>query len=61
MIINEKYFISPAQYRIFNKTEDLKLYWEEKIGIEFDEDMEIWQGWIEEKEILHPKILVEYV
>ena len=45
------------QYRIFNKTEDLKLYWEEKIGVELDEDMEIWQGWIEEKEILHPKIL----
>lgn len=45
------------QYRIFNKTEDLRLYWEEKIGIKFEEDMEIWQGWIEEKEILHPKIL----
>jgi len=40
------------QYRIFNKTEDLIKYWEDKLGVEFDDDMEVWQGWIEENEIL---------
>lgn len=40
------------QYRIFNKTEDLKEYWEEKLGIEFEDSMEVWQGFIEENEIL---------
>lgn len=41
------------QFRVFNKSEDLKLYWEENIGIMFDDDMEVWQGWIEEREILN--------
>jgi len=49
------------QYRIFNKTDDLKLFWEENIGVEFTEDMEFWQGWIEEKEILKLENLKEYV
>jgi hypothetical protein len=40
------------QYRIFNQTEDLREYWEDKLGVEFDDDMEVWQGWIEENEIL---------
>jgi hypothetical protein len=40
------------QYRVFNKTEDLKEYWEEKLGIEFEDSMEVWQGFIEENEIL---------
>ncbi len=50
------------QYRIFNKTEDLKKFWEEKIGIEFDDSMEVWQGFIEEKETLFiDKLKEEYV
>lgn len=49
------------QYRIFNKTEDLKTYWEEKIGIMFDEDMEIWSGWIEENEVLNIDKIKDYV
>jgi hypothetical protein len=40
------------QYRIFNKTEDLKKFWEEKLGVEFDDSMEVWQGFIEENETL---------
>jgi hypothetical protein len=41
------------QYRVFNKTEDLRVYWEGRIGIEFDDDMEVWQGFIEENEMLN--------
>lgn len=50
------------QYRVFNKTEDLVKYWEEKLGVEFDEDMEVWQGWVEENETLFiEKLKEEYV
>jgi hypothetical protein len=49
------------QFRIFNKTEDLRVYWEEKLGIEFDDSMEVWQGWIEEKENLNIQKLKEHV
>jgi len=50
------------QYRIFNKTQDLKKFWEEKIGIEFDDSMEVWQGFVEEKETLFiDKLKEEYV
>lgn len=50
------------QYRVFNKTEDLRKYWEDKIGIEFDEEMEVWQGFIEEDEVLFiDKLKEEYV
>ena len=41
------------QYRVFNKTEDLRIYWEEKLGVDFDEAMEVWSGYTEEKEILN--------
>ena len=41
------------QYRIFNKTEDLRQYWEDKLAVEFDDDMEVWQGFIKEDEILN--------
>jgi hypothetical protein len=47
------------QYRIFNKTEDLRVYWSELLDIDFDETMEVWQGWIEEKEILNINQLKE--
>jgi len=49
------------QFRIFNKTEDLKVYWEEKLGVEFDDSMEVWQGWINDKESLNIQKLKEYV
>ena len=41
------------QYRIFNKTEDLKKYWEDKFDAELDADMEVWSTFIEEDEILN--------
>lgn len=41
------------QYRVFNRTEDLKAYWEEKLGVEFDDSMEVWGGFNEEKESLN--------
>ena len=41
------------QYRVFNKTEDLKQYWEEKLGVDFDDSMEVWSRFDIEKEILN--------
>ena len=40
------------QYRVFNKTEDLIKFWEDKLGVEFDEDQEIWHGFVLEEETL---------
>lgn len=40
------------QYRIFNKTEDLRKYWEDKLDMEFDEDWEVWDGFELDKETL---------
>jgi hypothetical protein len=40
------------QYRIFNKAEDLVSFWEEKLGIDFEKEFEVWEGWDEQKEIL---------
>lgn len=40
------------QYRVFNKTEDLIKFWEDKLGVEFDEDQEIWHGFVLENETL---------
>jgi hypothetical protein len=40
------------QHRVFNKTEDLKQFWEDKLDVVFDDDMEVWHGFIEENEIL---------
>jgi len=49
------------QYRVFNKTEDLKVYWEEKIGVDFDDTMEVWSGWNDENEILNINKIKEHV
>lgn len=49
------------QYRVFNKTEDLKQYWEEKLDVEFDDSIEYWQGWIEEDETLNIQKIKEHV
>lgn len=40
------------QYRIFKKTYDLKEYWENRLDMEFTEDMELWEGFDERLEIL---------
>lgn len=50
------------QYRIFNQTDDLKEYWQEKLGVDFNDSMEVWQGFIEENETLFiEKLKEQYV
>jgi len=49
------------QYRVFNKTQDLILYWEEKFGIAFDKDQELWTGFVEEDETLNSNKLREII
>lgn len=49
------------QYRIFNKTEDLRKYWEDILGTPIDEDTELWQGFFEENETLNLEKLIENV
>lgn len=39
-------------HQIFKKTENLKEYWEEKLKVDFTSDMEYWEGFDLEKEIL---------
>ncbi|WP_338226783.1 hypothetical protein [Algoriphagus taiwanensis] len=41
------------QYRVFNKTADLKKFWEDRIGVQFLEDQELWPGMSIEKETFH--------
>lgn len=40
------------QYRIFNKTQDLKDYWQKKLGIILDSKQEVWSGFMLGDEIL---------
>lgn len=44
------------QYRIFNKSEELVEFWEDKLGIDMKsligEDFEVWEGFDESNEIL---------
>lgn len=40
------------QYRIFNKTADLFNFWEEKLGVNFDEKFEVWEGFDLNRETL---------
>lgn len=49
------------QYRIFNKTEDLRKFWEEKIDINLDETSEVWTIFLEENETLDLEKIKEYV
>lgn len=49
------------QYRVFNRTEDLIKFWEEKLGVEFEDDQEVWHGFQEENEVLNIEKLKEYV
>jgi hypothetical protein len=32
------------QFRIFKKSQDLREYWENRVGMDFDEEMEVWGG-----------------
>jgi len=49
------------QYRVFNKTEDLKTYWEEKLGVDFDDEWEVWDGFELDKETLNLDKIKEHV
>lgn len=62
IIKNGKYKDEIAlQHRIFKKTPDLREYWENKIGTTFKEDMEVWDGFNEENEILNIDKIKELV
>jgi len=41
------------QHKIFRKTDDLRQYWEDRLGIEFDDEMEVWDGFEIENETLN--------
>ena len=49
------------QYRIFNRTQDLISFWEEKFGMTFNKDQEVWSGYNEENETLSINKINEYV
>jgi len=49
------------QYRIFNKTQDLVDFWENKLGVVFEPNQEVWETYQEEREILTSTKLKEYV
>jgi hypothetical protein len=49
------------QYRVFNKTEDLVKFWEDKLGMELPEELEVWHGFFEEFETLDLNKIKEYV
>ena len=40
------------QYRVFNKTEDLVKFWEDKLGVDLPEDVEVWHGFFDDFETL---------
>lgn len=41
------------QYRIFNRTQDLVNFWEEKLGVSFSSGQEVWEGFHLERETLN--------
>jgi hypothetical protein len=49
------------QFRIFNKTKDLVDFWEEKMGIRLEKDMEVWQAYEKERESLTATKLETFV
>lgn len=49
------------QYRVFNRTEDLIKFWEDKLGVEFDDNQEVWHAFILEDEILNIEKLKQHV
>jgi hypothetical protein len=49
------------QFRVFNKTPDLVEFWEKKLGVIFDKDQEIWEGYSDKNEILNMNKIREYV
>lgn len=50
-----------TQYRVFNRTEDLIKYWEEKLDVVFEPEQELWEMYDESKEILNEINFKKYV
>jgi hypothetical protein len=46
------------QVRIFKKTKDMVDYWERELGVILDDDLEVWEGWSEERETLNVNKLI---
>ena len=49
------------QFRVFNKTEDLVQFWEDKLGIDLPDDVEVWHGFFDDYETLDLDKIKEYV
>jgi len=49
------------QFKIFNKTQDMISYWEDKLGVIFDKNMEVWHMFMEDKETLDLDKIKEHV
>ena len=49
------------QFRVFNKTKDMTDYWEDKLGVKFTEDQEVWHSFSDEKETLSIEKLAELI
>ena len=49
------------QYRVFNKTEDMIVFWQEKLGVIFDHDQEVWHVYEYKNEIFNINKLKEHV
>lgn len=48
------------QYRVFNKTQDLIQFWEDRLGVMFEDDQEIWYAFEEENETLDSEKLKQH-
>lgn len=49
------------QYKIFKKTNDLVEFWEEKFGVKFSPEYEVWSWFNKEEETLDIAKIKEYV
>ncbi len=49
------------QWRVFNRTEDMVGFWEDKLGVTFNNEMEVWHGFDMENETLDMKNFKELV
>ena len=49
------------QYRVFNHTEDLVQFWENKLDVKLEDDQELWHAFITENETLNLDKIKEYV
>jgi hypothetical protein len=44
--------VDSIQHRIFEKREDIRKFWEERINADIDPEMEVWGTWVPERETL---------